>query len=55
MNQENSFLPQRREIITSTLSEVINSTLFKNLDQRIKRNKASLEYLITIDNILFFI
>ena len=46
MNQENSFLPQRREIITSTLSEVINSTLFKNLDQRIKRNKASLEYLL---------
>ena len=46
MNQENSFLPQRREIITSTLSEVINSTLFNSLDQRIKRNKASLEYLL---------
>ena len=39
MNQENSFLPQRREIITSTLSEVINSTLFKNLVKELSEIK----------------
>ena len=45
MNKE-SFLNQRREIITSTLEEVINSLSFSELDSRVKRTKPSLEYLL---------
>ena len=45
MNKE-SFLTQRREIITSTLEEVMNSLSFSELDSRVKRTKPSLEYLL---------
>jgi len=46
MSSELNFLPQRREIITSTLNEVINSNQFNQLHQSIKRNKPTLEYLL---------
>lgn len=46
MNIEFNFLPQRREIITSTLNEVINSNRFNQLHQSVKRNKPTLEYLL---------
>tara|TARA_B100000886_G_scaffold259373_1_gene184244 strand:+ start:1861 stop:3360 length:1500 start_codon:yes stop_codon:yes gene_type:complete len=46
MISKNKFLTQRREIVTSTISEIISSLTFEQLDSRTKRNKKFLEYFL---------
>lgn len=46
MNLSVNYLSQRREIITSTLNEVIKSLNFESLDHRTKRMSHFLEYFL---------
>ncbi len=46
MNTSFNTLPQRRELVSSTITEVVNANQFEILDSRTKRNKPSLEYFL---------